>query len=211
MRHILCIDTIALFSNNATTTTTVKNQTQQKIFVFFWINLCHHDDFSIDIPIHWKWSIENTHAIRFWHFAIFVYHKNIQIKSYLESQRKNRWWKRSKSLKNGYKMWLANWVQRKKRQRKVSIVQHFSHFICHFIRLHTSDITVNIQYTFINSFLCVFVCLCFSLTVEDAAAGKLDTVVPPAGHLSSSSSSSDSSSSSSSDSSSSDSSDSEAG
>lgn len=47
--------------------------------------------------------------------------------------------------------------------------------------------------------------------VEDAAAGKLDAVVPPAGHLSSSSSSSDSSSSSSSDSSSSDSSDSEAG
>lgn len=48
--------------------------------------------------------------------------------------------------------------------------------------------------------------------VEDAAAGKLDAVVPPAGHqVSSSSSSSDSSSSSSSDSSSSDSSDSEAG
>lgn len=49
--------------------------------------------------------------------------------------------------------------------------------------------------------------------VEDAAAGKLDAVVPPAGHAlsPSSSSSSDSSSSSSSDSSSSDSSDSEAG
>lgn len=50
-----------------------------------------------------------------------------------------------------------------------------------------------------------------TFSVEDAAAGKLDAVVPPAGHLSSSSSSSDSSSSSSSDSSSSDSSDSEAG
>lgn len=49
------------------------------------------------------------------------------------------------------------------------------------------------------------------ISVEDAAAGKLDAVAPPPGHLSSSSSSSDSSSSSSSDSSSSDSSDSEAG
>lgn len=56
------------------------------------------------------------------------------------------------------------------------------------------------------------ICVCVCVTVEDAAAGKLDAaVVPPAGHLSSSSSSSDSSSSSSSDSSSSDSSDSEAG
>lgn len=47
-------------------------------------------------------------------------------------------------------------------------------------------------------------------TVEDPAQVKMETA-PPAGHLSSSSSSSDSSSSSSSDSSSSDSSDSEAG
>lgn len=51
----------------------------------------------------------------------------------------------------------------------------------------------------------------YLFAVEDAATGKLEAVVPPAGHLSSSSSSSDSSSSSSSDSSSSDSSDSEAG
>lgn len=51
----------------------------------------------------------------------------------------------------------------------------------------------------------------FSIPVEEAAAGKLETVPPPGNNNSSSSSSSDSSSSSSSDSSSSDSSDSDAG